>query len=214
MNKLIASIRFLFRRRLKISSNVINTEIRDFHYLLIPKSVTNYNEAVENIPANRRVKGLHPMFYTKISWQIIENLNAHLEVPIDDKILKTIVHQSEFITFYKEVGDSTQLTIKSKIWSISPHKKGTKMLIRFEYYSDNELVATEYSGGLLFGVKCMGKGQSLGEVPQTIKIEKSAIWKETIEIDKELPYTYAEKQKLMHLFIQTQNLQDQLVYLI
>ena len=196
MNKLIASIRFFFRRRLKISSNAIGTEIRDFHYSLTAESVANYNEAVENIPANMRVKGLHPLFYTKISWQIIENLNAHLEVPIDDKILKTIVHQSEFITFYKEVGDSTQLTVKSKIWSISPHKKGTKMLIRFEYYSDNELVATEYSGGLLFGVKCMGKGQSLGEVPQTIKIEKSAIWEETIEIDKDLPYTYAKKAEI------------------
>ncbi|MEN8122578.1 MAG: MaoC/PaaZ C-terminal domain-containing protein [Bacteroidota bacterium] len=196
MNKIIAAIRFIFRQRLKISSDVIDTEIKDFNYLLTNESVSNYNEVVANIPADLKTKGLHPLYYTKISWKIIENLNNYLEVPIEDKILKTIVHQSEHIIFNNEAEINSDLTVKSKIWSIKPHKKGTKMLIRFEYYSGNELVATEYSGGLLFGVKCIGKGQSLGQIPQTDKIEGSAIWKDTIEIDEKLPYTYAKKAEI------------------
>jgi len=158
--------------------------------------VANYNDVVANIPAKEIVKSLHPLFYTKISWKIIENLNTYLEEPIDDKILKTIVHQSEYITFQKEIDAPAELVVKSKIWSISPHKRGTKMLIRFDYYSDNELVATEYSGGLLFGVKCIGKGQSFGEIPETSKIVEPAIWKETIKIDKNLPYCYAKKAEI------------------
>lgn len=196
MNKIITAIRFIFRRRLKISSNVIDTEIKDFHYLLTNERVTNYNEVVANNSANEMLTGLHPLFYTKISWKIIENLNAYLEVPIDDKIFKTIVHQSEYITFFKEVGNTAELLVKSKIWSIDPHKKGTKMLIRFDYYLNNELVATEYSGGLMFGVRCVGKGQSLGEVPKTIKMEEAAIWKESIDVNKDLPYTYAKKAEI------------------
>lgn len=196
MNKIIAAIRFLFRQRLKLSSDAIDTKIKDIQYLLSNEQVTNYNKAVGKISSDETTTDIHPLFYTKISWHLIENLNDYLEKPIDDKLLKTIVHQSEHITFLKEVNPTAELTVQSKLWSITPHKKGTKMLTRFEYYSENELVAIEYSGGLLFGVKCIGKGQSLGEIPQTEKIEGSSIWDETIEIDKSLPYDYAKKAEI------------------
>lgn len=200
MKKLIAALRFLFRRRLKITSNVINTPIKDFHYAIDINNVINYGEAIENEKGQNLSKinkgKIHPLFYTKISWQIIEKLNNYLEIPIDEKILKTIVHQSENINFYKELLLPANLVVKPKLWSIGPHKKGSKLLIKFDYYSDNELVATEYSSGLLFGVKCIGGGQSLGETPKTIKINETPIWQEQIEIEKTLPYIYAKKAEI------------------
>lgn len=196
MNKIIAAIRFLFRRRLKLSSDAIETGIKDIPYLVSEEQVTNYSEAVGKISANAKTTDIHPLFYTKISWHLIEHLNDYLDKPIDDKLLKTIVHQSEHITFLKKVSPAAELTVKSKLWSITPHKKGTKLLTRFEYYSENELVVIEYAGGLLFGVKCIGNGQSLGEIPRTEKIDVSSIWEETIEIDKRLPYDYAKKAEI------------------
>ncbi len=197
MRKIIAAIRFLFRPRLEISSDSIKINIKDVQYLITKEDVVSYNDAVTNGIEDDAFVGLHPLFYTKISWHIIESLNKYLEKPIDNEILKTIVHQSESITFYEEVAIPTQLVVKSKIWSISPHKKGTKMLIRFDYYANNELLATEYSGGLMFGVKCKGKKQSLGELAQTTKIdEQQPLWEESVNIDKNLPYTYAEKAEI------------------
>jgi len=166
--KLINKIKYLFRIRLKISSNFIHTQILNYNYPVDLKDITEYNDAVKNDDQQISVeqKNLHPLFYTKISWKIIENLNEFLINRIDDRILKTIVHQSEYIIFHSELKIPAKLTVESKIWSIKARKNGTKMLIRFDYFSENKLIATEYSGGLLFGVKYIGKSESLGEIPK------------------------------------------------
>lgn len=193
MNKILAALRFLFRKRLKLSSDVINTRVKGLQYQLSNEQAANYNEVVSNVSSGEATTDIHPLFFTKISWHLIENLNDYLEDPIDGEILNTIVHQSEHITLLKEVDSTAELTVKSNVWSIAPHKKGTKMVVRFEYYSKNELVAIEYSGGLLFGVKCIGEAQSRGDIPRTQKIESPSLWEELIDIDKSLPYDYAEK---------------------
>ena len=196
--KLINKIKYLFRKRLKISSNFIHTQISDYNYPVDLKNIIAYNNVVKNDDQQISFgqKNLHPLFYTKISWKIIENLNDFLKNRIDDRILKTIVHQSEYIIFHSELKLPAKLNVQSKIWSIKAHKNGTKMLIRFDYYSDNELIATEYSGGLLFGVKYIGKSESLGEILKTVKLNESIIWQKTIDIDKLLPYKYAEKAEI------------------
>ncbi len=196
--KLKNKIKYLFRKRLKISSNFIHTQISDYYYSVDLNDVIKYNDAVknDNHQISSEQKNLHPLYYTKISWKIIENLNEFLKTRIDDKILNTIVHQSEYIIFHSELKIPAKLNVQSKIWSIKAHKKGTKMLIRFDYYSDNELIATEYSGGLLFGVKYIGESESLGELPKNIKLNGPVRWKKTIDIDKLLPYKYAEKAEI------------------
>ena len=192
------ALRFLFRRRLKINADTIQTKIRDFNYSVDKDNIANYNGAVRNsnIASLYHNENIHPLFYTKISWQIIENLNKYLDKAIDEAILKTIVHQSEHIIFHKNIEVPTDLTVKSRLWNLDKHKKGTKMLIRFDYYSGKELLVTEYSGGLLFGVKLLGEGKSLGKILETKRIDESHIWQETIKIDKDLPYTYAKKAEI------------------
>jgi hypothetical protein len=198
LKKIHTALRFLLRRRLKINSDIIQTKIKDFNYFIDKDNIKNYNDAVRNNDIASLIddQNIHPLFYTKISWQIIESLNKYLDRPIDKSILKTIVHQSEHIIYHKSIKAPTDLTVKSRLWNLSKHKKGTKMLIRFDYYANKELVATEYSGGLLFGVKLLGQGKSLGKLPETKRIDQSHIWQETINIDKDLPYTYAKKAEI------------------
>lgn len=196
----MARLRFLLRQRLSVSSDLVYAKIKSFNYTVEVADVLKYNDAVKNDTqqptSTNNNTFLHPLFYTKISWRIIENLNKFLENPIDDKILKTIIHQSEYIIFHRELKLPASLTVESKIWSVQAHKRGTKILIRFDYYADNKPIATEYSGGLLFGVKCIGEGKNLGKIPKSEKIDEKALWEEKITIDKLLPYKYAEKAEI------------------
>ena len=195
-HKIITAFKFLFRDRLEIASDLINTSIKDFEFQLTPKDVLNYNEAVENGDESAVKATLHPLYYTKISWRIIENLNDYLENKIQKKILKSIVHLSEYLIFYKNLDPSAKLLVKSKIWTLEPHKKGTKMITRFDYYSNKELVASEYSTGLLYGVNCIGDKQSHGEIDEQKRINNQVIWEEELKIDRDLPFKYAKKAEI------------------
>jgi len=198
--KLKLKLNFLLRKRLKISSNFIHSQIKDYYYPVKTEDIKKYNEAVRNYSSETSSKNIkenpHPLFYTKISWHIIENLNDFLEQSINEEILKTIIHQSEHILFYSELKVPANLRVESKIWSLKSHKKGTKIQIKFDYYSNNKLIATEYSGGLLFGVKCVGESKTVGELPITENFGGNAIRQKIIEIDKLLPYIYAEKAEI------------------
>ena len=119
--KLINKIKYLFRKRLKISSNFIYTQISDYNYPVDLKNIIAYNDVVKNDDQqiSSGQKNLHPLFYTKISWKIIENLNDFLKNRIDDRILKTIVHQSEYIIFHSELKLPAKLNVQSKFFEIA-----------------------------------------------------------------------------------------------
>ncbi|MBN1253381.1 MAG: hypothetical protein JXR51_00200 [Bacteroidales bacterium] len=195
LKNLIIAIKFIFRKRLNISDEVINYKIKSINYFADIESINNYNIVVSDFKTNISKKA-HPLFYTKISWNIIENLNELLETKIDDAILKTIIHQSENIEFYDVLTANTNIKVESKIWEIKKHKKGTKMLIRVDYFTDNKLIATEYSGGLLFGVKLIGENKNLGEIKKFSTTTENSIFENKINIDKNLPYLYAEKAEI------------------
>jgi hypothetical protein len=63
----------MLRQKLKISSNLIHTEVKDFDFMINQSDVLNYNDAVKI--DNVLKINIHPLFYTKISWQIINSLN-------------------------------------------------------------------------------------------------------------------------------------------
>jgi len=198
LSKIIQSIRFFFRKRLKISSSFVYTPIGDVTYRPDFNEIDQYNEAINNDKSIMSDSSpvAHPMFYTKINWRITEKLNEYLEKPIDKRILKTIVHQSEHISIYKPLHANDNLTVKSKLWSIEPHKKGTKMMVKFDYFSGGTLLATEYTSGIFFGVKCIGKRICLGDKPKSFRIEEKPLREKHISINKNLPWDYAEKVKI------------------
>lgn len=193
-------LRFIFGKKLKISSDIFHTEIKDSYYSVNEEDVHNFYEAVRNTSDDfkgfNKNDSIHSLFFTKISWKIIENLNDYLEIPIDPKILKTIVHQSEYFRYFNAFKIPGKIKVKSKIWQIQSHRKGTNILINFDYYSDDQLIASEYSGGLLFGVKYIGENQNFEEIPNINNNSDKILWQKQAKIDSDLSYLYAEKAEI------------------
>jgi hypothetical protein len=200
MNKIIASLKFIFRKRFHISSDFINIRIKDFSYSLSNEKISAYNQVVNNYKKEQKVDLIstyvHPVVFAKINWQMIQNLNDFLEKPINPEILETLVHQSEQIFLHQDSEDLSSLVVKSKIIEIKKHKKGTKLAIKFEYFSGDIAVATEYSSAILFGVKLRGKERTIEQMPWPEKVNNKPIRIEQIEIEKDLPYEYAEKAEI------------------
>ena len=198
LNRIFTAMKFIFKKKLKISTRFIDSQIRDFEYSFSQDELDQYHEVIA--VANQRqgfFEGtIHPLFYTKISWRITEHLNELLEIPIDPRILDTIVHQSEDITVERCLSGPCQLLVKVKIWRITPHARGTKMTLRLQYFSEGKLMATQYTGGLFLGVRCLGEERILGALPHTEIVAENAIWEHAFLVDNQLPYTYAKKAEI------------------
>ncbi len=198
LSSIIARFKYLFRKKLKVSSEIIDLNIDDFEYPIDQTAIDQYHEVVS---VDGQLPGawsgaIHPLFLTKISWKISEGLNELLEEAIDGRILDTIVHQSEDITIERPLPGPCLLDVRSEIWRIDPHTKGTKMTLRLQYYLDNELMATQFSTGLFYGVQCIGHGRKRGDMPDSLRTEGPAIWKTDLPVDARLPYEYAQKAKI------------------
>ncbi len=139
---------------------------------------------------------IHPLIFTSINWQMTENLNHYLEQPIEPAILENIVHQAEYIELHDMNADMNKLKVSAKVIEIKKHRRGTKMAIKFEYFSGDIKVATEFSAAILFGVKLKGDDRVAEKMPWPEKIEGQAIWTAEIKADARLPYRYAEKTKI------------------
>ncbi len=194
--KLFRYIKYFFRKRLKIPSDFAYNTIKDLHYSVSDKNISNYNEVTSIFSVENNQDFIHPLFFTQISWKIIKNLNEFLEEKINPDILNTIVHQSEHIKIHTYKKKFSNLNVKSEITEISKHKKGTKLFIKFEYYSKNIHIATEYSSGILFGVKLTGENIITKKNFQTENINTEAVWIKSIKIDEKLPYEYAKKANI------------------
>ncbi len=195
LTQLLAAIRFLFRKRLTISTDVIDYQVRDFSYQLTPQNIQDYNDVVKN-GKSQFAPIQNPVFFCKITWQILEKLEQFIEQPFDKALLLNLVHQSEVITNYQPLNPESKITVKSRIWSITAARKGTKMVVKFEFYEGDKLIASSFSTGILYGVKCNGEARSLGDVPKTKRINKEPIWTESITVDRNLPFEYATKAEI------------------
>ncbi|MFN8258431.1 MAG: MaoC/PaaZ C-terminal domain-containing protein [Bacteroidales bacterium] len=187
-------ILFLGKKRIKISTDLVDATISDINYTLDNPDIINYNSSFPN----DYFKNLpHPLVLTKISWHIIQNLESLIDKPLDKRILSNIIHQSEYLCFYSGLKEKSKLFIKTRICRILPHKKGTKITIRFDYFNGDILVATEYSGGLLFGVKCTGKPRVQVNLAETARLLiPQPLWETNIEVSKKLPFEYAGKANI------------------
>ena len=198
LRSIFAYLRSLFKRKLKVSSQIMDVGIQDFVYNIDQTAIDQYHEVVSidgKLP-EVLAGAIHPLFLTKISWKITEQLNDLLEQPIDGRILDTIVHQSEDISIVRPLPGPCRLDVKSAIWQIAPHARGTTMTLRLQYFLNDELMATQFSTGLFYGVRCIGQGRKRSELPDAYRTEGSAILEKGLTVDARLPYAYAEKAKI------------------
>jgi len=200
MKKLIAAVRFLFRERLFISEDPMSTSIADVQFDITPEDIVDYNDSINNGYATDFSNTIHPVYFSKINWHIIEHLNDYLSEKIDEKLIKTIVHTAEKFSFHQKITTNCVINVKSQVWSLSAHKKGTKIAVKFSYYCDDILVGEGFSTGLMFGVKYVGSVQNQNDnfrqSNTIIKNNCSPIWQKSLQIDKQLPYTYAQKAQI------------------
>ncbi|MDQ7048300.1 MAG: MaoC/PaaZ C-terminal domain-containing protein [Enterobacterales bacterium] len=196
MNKLLAAIRFLFRKRLSIDSSVLSMQMSDYYFSISQQQADEYRSIVEPPLPVKTQLAVHPLYLTKISWFLVKNLNQFLKRPIAPQLLKMLVHMSDRFEYFEMLEIDTKYRVESHLSLIEGHSKGVRLMVRFEYFKDNKLIAVEHTGGLLFGVKCLGGRRELGAQPQNPRYPEILIWQDFLPIDKNLPFEYAKKAEI------------------
>ena len=135
-----------------------------------------------------------PTFAAAVSWPIVENLPEYIVA--DDfpfELFMTTVHYSEHLKIHRLMKPGDKLTIKGKIVAIVPHRAGTHVILCLKTIDENnQPVFTQYHGGMLRGVQCVGEGTGEDQIPKvpSCKGNSSPLWRETITIDPLRSYIY------------------------
>ncbi|MBY8980059.1 MAG: MaoC family dehydratase N-terminal domain-containing protein [Candidatus Lokiarchaeota archaeon] len=185
---------------MKISSQYINTPLKDYRVQVDWRSIMNYAAAInDDNPRyfnDESESGIvaHPMFPVAVTWPIMENLSHYInseKFPI--RVFATIVHYYEHLKIYRLIRLDDEIRIQGKITAIIPHRAGTHVILRLDAIDKhNNLVFTEYIGGMLRGVKCVGDGKGEESLPirTILKNDDDPIWKKSVYIDKLRSFVY------------------------
>jgi len=185
---------------MKIDSSFINAPFKEYTVKINWRNMKNYAAAIgDNNPYyfdDEREKGIvaHPMYVVSVTWPIIENIKEFIQkedFPL--KLFNRIIHYSEHIILYQLLRPGNQLRIKGSIAAILPHRAGTQIIQRFDAINkNNELIFTEYIGGIFRGVKCKGEAKGKENIPKIPEFnpESEKIWSNSIHIDQLRTYIY------------------------
>lgn len=185
---------------MKIDSNLVGSPFKDYSVKIDWRSVMNYAAAIDdNNPFyfdDEREDGIvaHPMYVVAVTWPIIQNLPDFIlnkNFPI--KVFNKVVHYTEHIILHRLIKPNDDLTIKGKIVAVLSHRAGTQIIQRFDARDQNdELVFTEFMGGMLRGVQCIGESKGEKNIPQIAKYEISNEnnWSQTVHIDSLRSFVY------------------------
>ena len=185
---------------MKIGTEYVNTPLKDYFVKIHWRNTMNYAASLnDNNPFyfnDERKDGIvaPPMYAVAITWPIIENIRDFMiGIKFSNRIMTTMVHYSEHLTFHRLIKPSDELTIKGKIAAILPHRAGTHVIIRLDALDQNkEQVFIEHIGGMLRGVECTGEArgeENIPKIPQE-KDNLNTLWKETININKLQTFIY------------------------
>jgi hypothetical protein len=198
INKLTHYISFLSKKKIHIDSDIVGTGFQSINYTVNARHLSNYAAAISDLndtyysTDNKEVLCSHPLFPVRISWEIIKNFSEHLDKETPFTLDSQLVHQSEYIKYTRLPKPGDVLTLRGEIAALTPHPKGVKLFLKFDYYDQMEgLIFTEYIGSVLFGYTCTDSGRGIENIPQVQRIENSdPIWTESFSIRREAPYIY------------------------
>lgn len=185
---------------MKISSQFINTPLKEYKVQVDWRSIMNYAAAInDDNPKyfnDESEDGIvaHPMFPVAVTWPIMENLSEYINsenFPL--RVFATIVHYYEHLKIYRLIRPNDELKIHGSIIAILPHRAGTHVTLRLDALDkNNDLVFTEYIGGMLRGVKCVGdsKGEESLPIRPNLKNDDEPVWKKNVYIDKLRSFVY------------------------
>ena len=185
---------------MKISSQFINTPLKEYKVQVDWRSIMNYAAAInDDNPKyfnDESEDGIvaHPMFPVAVTWPIMENLSEYINsenFPL--RVFATIVHYYEHLKIYRLIRPNDELKIHGTIIAILPHRAGTHVTLRLDALDkNNDLVFTEYIGGMLRGVKCVGdsKGEESLPIRPILKNYDEPVWKKNVYIDRLRSFVY------------------------
>jgi len=191
------------RSSMELQSNLVRTSLKDCASSVSWRDIMHYAAAInDNNPCyldDERDGGIiaHPLFPVSLTLPIVENLSDYIsdESSIDFpyEVLMTMVHYSEHIKIHRLIKPDDELNIQSKFVAMLPHRAGTHAIVKLEAKDKaGKLVFTDYLGGMLRGVECIGDEIGRAEVPTVPKRENkhSPIWKKDIFIDPLRSFIY------------------------
>ena len=185
---------------MKISTQYVNTPIKKYEVEINWRSIMNYAASVEDDNSyyfdDEREGGIvaPPMFAVAVTWPIVENLSLYIQdsdFPI--KVFKTVVHYAEYLKIHRLIKPNDKLIIKGYIASIQPRRSGTYILTRLDAIdNNNEDIFTEFIGGLLRGVKCIGepRGHDKIHIVPSCDNKDIKIWEKSVYLDKLRQFVY------------------------
>ncbi len=200
INKSLTAFHFYFKPWLKIKEDIANSNFKDFDFWIDSEDIINFTNAIKTDKEGKKHEIdkpiLHPLYFSKISWQIISNLNNYLDYKLDKKILNRMIHTSESIILLKKLHIPAKILVRTKIINLMPHKKGTKISIQFNFFHNNELIATEISDALFLHVRYDGKKDNSQKTHKFKTNNLQILWEKEIDIKPNQPYKYAEKANI------------------
>lgn len=181
---------------MEVHSKIINTKFNEIKYDISWRDIMRYAAAIaDSNPCyldDEREGGIiaHPMFPVSLTMPIVENLaNYVTEESVQDfqyDILMTSVHYSEYIKIHRLIYPNDHIIIGTRIVALLPHRAGTHIILCCEARDNfGKPVFTEYLGGMLRGVECVGGEKGRENLPEIPHLEQTGkiLWKKDIFVD-------------------------------
>lgn len=194
---------------MKISSDLIETSLKTFQTTVNWRDMMNYAAGIgDNNPVyfnDELEEGIvaMPMYAVATSWKLVENLSEYIDAdnfPLE--VFFTLVHYSEHLKIHRLIKNGDKLTFNGKISSILPHRAGTHIILELNVTDQHKKpVFTEYHGGMLRGVECIGPACGEKNIPLIHKFNTQndneiQIWNHPIQIHPLSPYIYDACSKI------------------
>jgi len=185
------------KKRALIDSSIVGSCTKPFRYLVNFRHLTNYSAALfdENpllYENGEDAPVMHPLFPSRISWQMVERLDLLWDVRFPVDLRDHLIHQGEYLEILQPLKPGNELKVKATLISLRPHKLGVKITIRFEYCNKSGVqLIKEYVSAIVLGVRCSDDGRSIGEIPQMERRQITGdYFSEIIEISALDSYIY------------------------
>lgn len=184
---------------IKISSELVGAETKEYRTEITWRQTTNYAAAVgDNNPFyfdDLRADGLiaPPMFVCALSWPIMQHLSDYIDIPYPQEVFYTMVHYTQHVEYVRPLRPGVQIKTTGKVIAMVQKPAGIYLLFKLPVTDlDGELFYTEYAGVILRGVELTDPGQGEESIPviPTFSKENPMIWESVIPIRPEAPYIY------------------------
>lgn len=183
-------------------TNIVGTPFRQNTSEVTWRQTTNFAAAIDDDNPyyidDERPNGLvaHPMFAAVATWPIARNWGAFITGNVDfqsEEVVGKGVHYSEICEIHRLVRPGDTLTINGEIAAVLSHKAGTHLINAYRAVDqEGKPVFTEYIGGMLRGVECIGEDRGKENIP-VIPVNKETgnpVWEKTIAIERLRPFIY------------------------